>query len=143
MAIFNLKYRDTRPVLEVTLYDPAPEGSAPATLGPVHDLTGSSAWYLHVYLSDGTVVTRPLTKVGADAAGTLRYVWVAADWDVANPAGHLIVSPALPLLRGTREHRMEYEVLGPGDERLTFPNGGASTSEVYDVLRIWQDIGQG
>lgn len=143
MEVFYLKYRDTLPLFDVVLHDPAPAGSAPGTIGPVHDLTGSTAWKLHIYLSDGTKLARDLGKVGADADGTLRYSWLAADWDIANVAGFLIVGPTLPLSSGQREHRMEYEVLGPGAARLTFPNGGESVAEVYDVLRIWNDIGQG
>lgn len=127
MGVFRLKYRDTRPTLEVTLKDPD---------GSVHDLTGATDFYLHVRLTDGTVVTRTMQLVGPPTAGTLSYAWVAADWDVSNPAGHLIVGPTLPPPKGTFEHRMEYEVVG-GTSRLTFP------SEDYDVLRVWDDIGQG
>ena len=134
MAVQTLKFRDTRPILEVVLRDPPPVGSAPGTLGPVHDLTGSTAWYLHVWLSDGTkLAARTMVKFGADVNGTLRYTWVTTDWD----AGNLVVGPSLPLKPGTREHRIEYEVIGPSPARLTFPNGG------YDTLRILPDIGEG
>ena len=125
MAIVFLKFRDTRPILEVVLKDPD---------GSVHDLTNSTAWYLHIWLSDGTkLAARTMTKFGADVNGTLRYAWVTADWDT----GNLVVGPSLPLKPGTLEHRIEYEVVGPGTERLTFPNGD------YDTLRILTDIGQG
>jgi hypothetical protein len=123
MAVFHLKYRDTRPILDVVLKNPD---------GSIYNLAGSTAWKLHIRLSDGTVVTRDMVKVGADADGHLQYTWVAADWN----AGGLVASPSLPLTPGQVEHRMEYEVVG-GTSRLTFPNDG------YDILRILDDIGQG
>ena len=137
MDTFYLKNRDTRPILEVTLHDPAPPGSAPDTLGPVHDLTGSTAWELHIWLSDGTSLTRVLVPDGDLTTGIVRYTWLATDWD----AGNLVVSPTLPLAPGVREHWMEYEVKGPTTARMTFPNGG-DPSEAYDALRIYQDVGQ-
>ena len=142
MGVFYLKYLDTRPILEVVLHDPPPIGSPPGTLGPVHDLSGSTAWYLHVWLNDGTKTTRPMVKFGADTDGTLRYAWVAGDWAVGAggppfTSGGLIIGPTLPLVPGTIEHRQEYEVVGPTDARLSFPNGG------HDTLRVWSDIGQG
>lgn len=130
MGVFYLKYRDTRPVLQVVLHDPAPLGSA---LGPVHDLTGSTGWKLHILLSNGSILTRTMVKVGVDIDGTLSYTWLTTDWD----PGALILGPTTPLPRGAVEHRMEYEVLGPSTARMTFPNDG------YDTLRIVADIGQG
>ena len=109
---FTLKHGDTLPILEVVLKNPD---------GSVHDLTGSTDWQLHIKLTNGVVVTRTMTKQGADAAGTLRYPWVAADW---NPGG-LYASPYA--------HRMEYEVLA-GATGLTFPNDG------YDTLKIAPDL---
>lgn len=122
--MFYLKYRDTRPILEVVLKDPD---------GSVHDLTGATTFKLHMWLSDGTTkLTRDMTLFGPAANGTLRYTWLATDWD----AGNLVIGPVLPLKPGEVEHRMEYEVMA-GTARLTFPNDG------YDVLRILTDIGQG
>lgn len=123
MAIFRLKYRDTLPALRVKLLKP--DGS-PA------EITGSTAWKLHIRLNDGTVLTRTMTKLADDPA-ELEYAWLAADWD----AGGLIVGPSIPLQVGQKEHEMEYEVLGAGGARQTYPNEG------YDTLRIWQDLGQG
>ena len=143
--VFELKYRDTLPVFEVVLRDPAP----PGTLGPVHDLTGSTAWWLHVWLSDGTKLTRAMSKFGIDTAGTLRYPWIATDWDAGSggppfTVGGLIVGPSLPLTPGEREHRMEYEVLGPSTARMTFPNGHNSDGALaYHTLRIVTDIADG
>jgi len=134
MGVFYLKYRDTRPVLQVVLHDPAPLGSAPGTLGPVHDLTGSTAWKLHIKRPDGLVVTRTMTKVGLDTAGTLAYTWLSTDWDALTG---LVVGPTLPLRPSDIEHTMEYEVLGPSTARMSFPNGG------YDILRVTPDVGQG
>lgn len=130
MAIFNLKRGDTKPPLEVQLKNPN---------GTVHDLTGSTGWKLHIWLADGTKLIRDMTKVGTDEAGTLSYAWVATDWDAVSGGGTVggLVARPLPLLPGEREHRMEYEVTGPGGARLTFPNDG------YDTLRILEDIGQG
>jgi len=109
---FCLKYRDTLPILQVVLKNPD---------GTVHDLTGSTAWKLHVKLEDGTVFTRDMVKVGVDTAGTLKYAWAAADWIAGLVVGR---------------HRMEYEVLGGGASRLTFPN------DTDHVLRVTRDIGQ-
>jgi hypothetical protein len=116
------------------LHDPPPIGSPVGTLGPVHDLTGSTAWKLHVKRPDGLVVTRTMTKVGLDTAGTLSYTWLDSDWDVTTG---LVVGPTPPLKPSDVEHTMEYEVLGPSTARMTFPNGG------WDVLRVVSDIGQG
>lgn len=138
MGIFKLKYRDTQFDLNVIVHDPAPPGSAPGTLGPVHDLTGSTTHSLHLWMSDGTKLIRTLTVQGSPTLGALRYVWVVGDWGVGAggppfTTGGLIVSPTLPLLPGQVEHRMEYEIVG-GNSRLTFPNNG------YDILRITEDI---
>ena len=124
MGVFYLKYRDVNPVLEVVLKDPD---------NSVHDLTGATDWKLHIWLSDGTKLTRTMTVFGAASNGTLRYTWVATDWDT----GNLVASPSLPLNPGVNEHRMEYEVIGPAPARMTFPNS------TYDILRIVTDIGQG
>lgn len=142
MEVFYLKERDTLPVLEVVLKNPD---------GTVFDLSGSTAWKLHIFLADGTTrLVRTMTKVGADVEGTLRYAWITSDWAVASSAdadgsyqvGGLVVGPTLPLLPTQREHRMEYEVYSLST-RLTFPNGGVSVGDAYHVLRIWNDIGQG
>ena len=118
--IFYLKYRDILPILDVVLYPPGQEVG-----GTPQDLAGSTGWKLHIRLASGAIVTRDMSKVGADADGKLRYAWVAADWtDLTTP---LVVG----------EHTMEYEVLGPGSARLTFPN------DSYHRLRIQPDIGQG
>lgn len=113
MGVFTLKYRDTQPVLDVTLKNPDLS---------VHDLTGETGFKLHIKLDDGTVVTRTMTMLGAATAGTLRYSWLSTDWN----AGNLVV--------GT--HHMEYEVVSA---RLTFPNKEANN----DTLFISSDIGQG
>jgi hypothetical protein len=120
---FVLKYRDTRPILEVALKNPD---------GTAHDLTGSTAWALHVRLPDGTTFTRSLAKQGADTAGVLRYIWQAADW-VSGTSPPEPVLPA-PAPSGRRLLRMEYEVTG-GSSRMTFPNDG------YDLLEIVGDMG--
>lgn len=116
MAVFRLKRGDTRPILEVALKNPD---------GSPHDLTGSTAWKLHVRLDDSTVFTRDLVKEGLDTAGVLRYTWVATDWDVGGlPAAAYLVPVRLP---------MEYEVVG-GTSRMTFPN------DSYDQLHIVEDV---
>jgi len=117
MAIFTLKVRDTRPILEVALK--SPDGSA-------HDLTGSTAWKLHVKLTDGSVITRDMVIFGAATDGVLRYTWVAGDWGAGG----------LPLNTAPRDYQMEYEVIA-GTARLTFPNDG------YDTLHVVSDLGQG
>lgn len=108
---FSLKYRDTRPSLQAQLRNPD---------GTVFDLAGTTSWRLHVRLEGGGVVTRAMTKVGADSAGTVQYVWQEADW------AELTVG----------RHEMEYEVLGPDGFRATFPNN------TYDTLAVTQDLGQ-
>lgn len=136
-GIFYLKFRDTRPILEVSLLNP--DLSA-------FDLTGATGWKLHIRLSDGTTkLVRNLTVQGAATLGILRYTWIATDWNVASTPdadssytiGGLVLSPTLPLTAGQLEHRMEYEIIGPASARQTFPNDG------YDILRIVSDIGQG
>jgi len=122
--VFYLKYRDTRPVLQVELLNPD---------GTPHDLSGSTNWKLHVKRPDGTVVTRTMTKVGLDTDGVLSYSWLITDWDDATG---LVVGPTLPFRPSSVEHTMEYEVIGPSPARMTFPNDG------YDILRIFTDIGQ-
>lgn len=141
MAIFYLKYRDTRPVLRVRLLDPPDDAGVRAP----HDLTGTTNWRLHIHLEDGTKLIRQMAVYGDEADGIVKYEWVSTDWatkssidaDGSYEVGGLVVGPTLPLAPGEREHRMEYEILGPGGARLTFPNDG------YDTLRILTDVGQG
>lgn len=123
MARFYLKHRDTRPVLAPVLHDPD---------GSIHDLTGAAKIYLHIKLESGTKLTaREMTPPGDLKTGQPTYTWLAADWTT----GKLVAG----------NHQMEYEVLGPGVARLTFPN--APTDNVpkaaYDDLIIAEDIGQG
>jgi hypothetical protein len=125
--IFYLKRGDTRPILEVVLRDP-PTGSQ--SVGDPHDLSGADSVSLHIQLTDGTELTRTMTITDA-VNGVVQYAWLATDWDT----GNLVVGPSLPLSPGTEEHRMEYEVKGPGAARLTFPNGG------YHTLRVYDDFG--
>lgn len=135
-GVFWLKQRDTRPILEVALKNPD---------GTAFDLTGSTGWKLHIWLSDGSKLIRDMAKFGVDVNGVLRYTWVATDWNAASSpdvngsyaVGGLVVGPTLPLTPSQHEHRMEYEVIGPTTTRTTFPNGD------YDFLRILADVGQG
>ena len=115
MARFYLKYRDTRPTIEVALTDPD---------GTAHDLTGADSVTLHIWLrgSSSTVISRTMTINADPATGLVTYTWLATDWDTGK------------LVLGT--HRMEYEVKGPGTERLSFPN------DTYDKLLIVTDLGQ-
>ena len=115
MSTFYLKGRDTRPTIEVYLLDPD---------GTAHDLTGSTAWRLHVQVPGGTL-TRDMTPDADLTTGILRYTWLAADWTT----GTAVLT--------TGVHRMEYEVTGPGTARLTWPN------DDYDRLHVLADIGQG
>jgi hypothetical protein len=125
MSIHYLKFEDTRPILRVSLKNPD---------GTAYDLTGATTWKLHVLLNDGTVVSRNMVVEGATTLGVVTYTWLAADWDTANVNGFLIAGPSLPLAPGESEHKMEYEIVGPGTVRLTFPNDG------YDILRITPDV---
>ena len=118
---FYLKYRDTRAPLEVTLLEP--DDSA-------HNLAGATSVTLHIRLKSGTVISRPMVIDSDPTTGIVRYTWLAADWDVAD--GDLVAGI----------HRMEYEVLGPDDERLTFPNAATLTSASTDRLLVTMDIGQ-
>lgn len=136
MGTFYLKLRDTRPILEVALLNPD---------GTAYDLTGATGWKLHIRLSDGTRLSRNMIVQGAATLGVLRYTWITTDWNAASTpdsdgaftVGGLVASPSLPLAVGSVDHRMEYEIIGPSTQRLTFPSDG------YDVLRITSDIGQG
>jgi hypothetical protein len=126
MQVFHLKHRDTLPILDV--YLKKPDQTA-------FDLTGSTAWKLHIQLSNGTKLTRTMSKVGTDADGHVRYAWIATEWD----AGSTPDSEGAYTVGGldVGQHKMEYEVIGPGGARLTFPNNG------YDRLSIVADVGQG
>lgn len=121
--VFFLKEADTLPILEVFLLKP--DGSA-------MDLTGFTACELHVLLSSGDTISRTMAIDPSPALGRVTYAWQASDWT----SGDLTSGPPIPLHPGEREHRMEYEVTGPGGARLTFPNDG------YDVLRVWAELGQ-
>lgn len=149
MGVFTLDYRDTKPVLVVTLLEP--DGIT------VHNLTGATAARLLVKLSDGTRLIREMAIDGTRTTGKVSYQWVTTDWDIASgtlvdgayPVGGLVVGPGTDgpsgfVLRPTDvEHRMKYEVVGPAGARLTFPNGPGDASPGYDVLRITDDFGQG
>lgn len=113
MSSFYLKNRDTRPVLEVTLKDPDETA---------HDLTGATGVKLHILLEDGTALSRDMVIDSDPTTGIVRYTWQTTDWTDA-------------LVAGT--HRMEYEVLGPSDARLSFPNWRDHK------LVISSDLGQG
>lgn len=142
MEVQYLKVGNTLPALDVILRNPD---------GTVFDLTGSTGYKLNILLSDGTKLSRPMTKIGADAEGHIRYSWVTTDWNAGSSpdsegaftVGGLVVGPTLPLARGQREHRMEYEVQAAAGAKLTFPNGGEDASEAYHILRVWADLGQG
>lgn len=128
MAIHTLKFRDSRPVLEVFLKNPD---------ATAYDLTGATIWKLHVLKNDKTIFTRDMVVTGSAALGCLRYTWVAADWVEGTAGGFLIAGPTLPLAVGAAEHQMEYEIIGPSTVRATFPNDG------FDTLRVTPDIAQG
>ena len=136
MSVWYLKRGDTGPAWERNLLNPD---------GTAYDATGATACYLHIRLSDGSILKRTMTIVTNNPA-LVRYAPVTTDWDAVSGGGTVggfVTGPALPLTPGQVEHRMEYEVVGPGGARLTFPNGGERIEEAYDVLRIWNDIGQG
>ena len=129
MRTFFLKYRDTLPILDAILYPPGQqEGGTP------QDLTGSTGWKLLIHIGS-TVLIRTMTKVGADIEGHLRYAWVSTDWDVASAADGAGQYTVGGLVVGS--HAMEYEVVGPGSSRLTFPNDSEHR------LLIRADVGQG
>lgn len=114
MNVFYLKYRDTLPVLAVTLYNPDKT---------IHDLTGATSVLLSIRLASGGRITRAMQIDSPPTLGTIRYQWQASDWG----AGGLT----------TGAHLMEYEVRGVGDARLTFPNHTSHS------LVVTADIGQG
>lgn len=121
MSVFTIKSRDTRPILEVVLRNPD---------GSVHDLTGTTAWKLHIRTAPTAIFTRDMAIEGVETNGTLRYAWTVEDWDATNPAGAL---PANVRVYKPVSLEMEYEVFG-GTARLTFPNDG------YDLLKITGDV---
>lgn len=111
---FYLKNRDTRPIFQVTLLNDDETA---------HNLTGATGAKLHIKLQDGSaVLTRDLVIDSTPTTGIVRYTWQTADWTDA-------LVPGL--------HRMEYEVLGPGSARLSFPNSED------DSLLVLADLGQG
>lgn len=122
-----VKQRDVRPILRAALKNPD---------ATAYDLTGATSVTLHVLKNDGTVMSRAMVVGGTPTTGEVTYTWVAADWDTTNVNGFLIAGPVVPLAVGAVEHKMEYEVLGPGLVRLTFPN------DAYDTLRVAADIAQ-
>ncbi len=119
MAIFYLKENDTRPTLQVTLTNPD---------GTAYDLTNVVTVYLNITLSDGTDIQKTMTVDAVPTTGIVTYIWLAADWGSSG----LAVGPSPQSV-----HTMEYEVVGPGTIRLTFPNDG------YDTLSIVAELGQG
>ena len=138
MAIFYLKARDTRPIIEVTLLQPD---------GSVYDLTGVSSVYLHILMNDQTELRRAMVIDVDPTTGKASYTWLSTDWGTSSVVGSgtdndpytvggLFAGPTPPLSTSDVEHRMEYEVVS-GSLRLTFPN------DSYDTLRIVDDIGQG
>jgi len=127
MSDVYLKFRDTLPILEVPLLKPD---------GTAVDLTASTAIWLHVALENrSTRISREMTVEGAPTLGIVRYTFVPADFTVA------------PFLI-PGNHRMEYEVLGSGVERQTYPNNdpdrepGDPQWHPYDRLIVPDDLGQ-
>jgi len=112
-----LKFRDTRPGIVATLYDAD---------GSVYNLTGVDVVWLHVHIQ-GQIFTRQMTVDASPTTGRVTYLWQASDW-TSNPA----------LMVGV--HRIEYEVLGPGVVRATFPN--RNQVGYQHVLEVGADIGQ-
>lgn len=113
MGIFNLKYRDTRPALQVSLLNP--DGSA-------FDLSALSAptVTLHVYVSSTAALDKTMSISGDGSTGVVTYSWAAADWTTLTVG----------------DHPMEVEVTDTGGVRITFPN----TKD--DILRVAADLGQ-
>jgi hypothetical protein len=112
-----IKYRDTLPVLEVTLRTPS---------GAIVNLSGAGAVKLHIGLENrATRITKAMDIYNA-ALGIVRYTFVPTDWTDA-PA--MIVGI----------HSMEYEVIDSVDPtiRQTYPNLG------HDYLIVTDDLGQG
>lgn len=112
MGTYYLKRGDTLPTMEVELLKP--DLSA-------YDPSGGTVT-LHVRLRSGATLSRTMI-IHDGPNGLVRYSWLAADW-TGTPA----------LVAGV--HRMEYEVVGPGLARLTFPTEG------YDALNVSDDLGQ-
>ena len=112
---FHLKDKDTLPGLRVRLKNP---DSTP------HDLTGATSVTLHVRIkATGEIFSRPMT-IEDVTGGIVIYAWQAEDWTDTTTALEVGL------------HQMEYEVLGPGAARLTFPNAG------HDELSVIDDLGQ-
>jgi len=122
-----LKFRDTLPILEVPLLKPS---------GAAVDLTASTAIWLHIALENrSTRISRQMVVEGAPTNGIVRYTFVPADFTVEP-----FLIPGI--------HRMEYEVLGTGVERQTYPNNDPLRSPddpqwmPYDRLIVPDDLGQ-
>ena len=112
----QLKYRDTEPMLEVTLKAPT---------GAIVNLSAVGSVQLHIGLENrSTRLTREMSIYDA-ANGIIRYSWQPEDWTDA---------PALVV----GVHAMEYELIGTDPERRqTYPNSG------HDYLVVVDDLGQG
>lgn len=132
-----LKFQDTKALGPITLKNPDKT---------VRDLTGTGVT-LFIKLSTGAYLSRPMTIVNPPGIdGKVTYVPVSTDWDIGSGGtgtkddpytiGGLILSPVPPLTSTDVQHQMEYEVL-VGSSRVTYPDNG------YDVLRIYDDLGQG
>jgi hypothetical protein len=114
-----LKRRDTRPGIVATLYET--DGTT------AYDLTDADEVWMHVRLHTGQTLSREMTIDADPATGKASYLWEATDW-TDDPA----------LCQG--DHLLEYEVVGPGEARATWPN--RPEIEYQHVLRIAAELGQ-
>lgn len=132
--VFKIKRGDTLPILEVQLFHD----------GEAFDATGGTG-YLRIRQTNGMHLRRTMVPEIL-ASGVFRYTIVAADWGAggdgsgtfADPygSGGMIVSPYGVEERGP-QHTMEYEVIGPNPQRVTFPEDDADN----DIFHVSSDLG--
>ncbi len=135
MSILHLKQNDTRPSGTLSLKEPAAPGETPDP----YDLTGAVKVWMHITLSDGTVIPPKAMAIIDVANGVVRRDWVADDW-ITNPLVPTPTDAGQP--RGPNHHTFEIEVVYSATDRVTFPNDDWQQKDKY-VLLISPHIADG
>ena len=131
--VFEITRGDTLPILEVQL----------THNGEAYNASGSSEQNLYVLLDDGATYLQRSFTPELLASGIVHYQFQESDWTVGSGGsgtkddpytiGGVVVSRFAPGTIGTAHHRMEYEVVGPSNYRVTFKSD--------DILYVRDDYG--